>query len=91
MASPAAGPQQATHTEDTMDTAHFRLSFGRLLLTGAAGALGRVLRPRLAPRCTLLRVSDVAAMEAAASGEEVIKAALEDRDSVHALLQGIDA
>jgi nucleoside-diphosphate-sugar epimerase len=25
--------------------------FGRLLLTGAAGGLGRVLRPRLARRC----------------------------------------
>ena len=44
-----------------MDTAHSRLSLGRLLLTGAAGGLGRVLRPRLAPRCTVLRVSDVAA------------------------------
>ncbi|MEO8654791.1 MAG: NAD(P)-dependent oxidoreductase, partial [Ramlibacter sp.] len=76
-----------------MDTAHSpsRLSLGRLLLTGAAGGLGRVLRPRLAPRCTLLRVSDVATMEAAAGGEEVIQAALEDRAAVLALLQGIDA
>jgi uronate dehydrogenase len=74
-----------------MNTAQPPLSLGRLLLTGAAGALGRVLRPRLAPRCTLLRVSDVAPMESAASGEEVVQAALEDRAAVHALLQGIDA
>ena len=74
-----------------MDTAHSRLSLGRLLLTGAAGGLGRVLRPRLAPRCSLLRVSDVATMEPAASGEEVIQVALEDRAAVHALLQGIEA
>jgi len=67
------------------------LSFGRLLLTGAAGGLGRQLRPRLRPRCTLLRVSDVAAMEPAAAGEEVVPAALEDRAAVDALLRDIDA
>ena len=74
-----------------MDTARSRLSLGRLLLTGAAGGLGRVLRPKLRPRCTLLRVSDVAAMEPAAGAEEVIQVALEDRAAVHALLRGIDA
>jgi uronate dehydrogenase len=73
-----------------MEAVPSRFSLGRLLLTGAAGALGRVLRPRLAPRCTLLRVSDVATMEAASAGEEVIQVALEDRGGVHALLQGID-
>ncbi|MEJ5990613.1 NAD(P)-dependent oxidoreductase [Ramlibacter sp. PS3R-8] len=66
-------------------------ALGRLLLTGAAGALGRQLRPRLLPHCTLLRVSDVAAMEAANSGEEVVQAALEDKAAIHALLKGIDA
>ena len=34
------------------------LRFGRLLLTGAAGHLGRVLRPRLAPLAATLRLSD---------------------------------
>jgi len=66
-------------------------SLGRVLLTGAAGGLGRVLRPRLRPRCSLLRVSDIAAMESAGAGEEVVEAALEDRAAVHALLQGMDA
>ncbi len=74
-----------------MDPAQSRLSLGRLLLTGAAGGLGRVLRPKLRPRCTLLRVSDVAQMEPTASGEEVVQVALQDRAAVHALLQGIDA
>ncbi|RYF57103.1 MAG: NAD(P)-dependent oxidoreductase, partial [Comamonadaceae bacterium] len=32
----------------------------RLLLTGAAGGLGRVLRPRLAPLADVLRISDIA-------------------------------
>src|SRR5512141_1585478 len=74
-----------------MDTAPSRLSLGRLLLTGAAGGLGRVLRPRLAPRCSLLRVSDLAPMDPAASGEEVAQVALQDRAAVDALLHGIDA
>lgn len=74
-----------------MDNAKTPLSFGRLLLTGAAGGLGKQLRPRLRSRCTLLRVSDVAAMEPAAAGEEVVEAALEDRAAVDALLNGIDA
>lgn len=67
------------------------LSLGRVLLTGAAGGLGRVLRPRLRARTALLRVSDVAAMDPAAAGEEVVQAPLEDRAAVHALLEGMDA
>ena len=63
----------------------------RLLLTGAAGGLGRALRPRLRPRCSLLRCSDLAGMEAALAGEEVVQADLTDRAAVHALLEGIDA
>jgi uronate dehydrogenase len=66
-------------------------SLGRILLTGAAGGLGRDLRPRLRKRCSLLRVSDIAAMEPAAAGEEVVQAPLEDRAAVDALLAGIDA
>ncbi len=45
------------------------LRFSRLLLTGAAGGLGRVLRPRLKTRCDVLRVSDIADLGAAAEGE----------------------
>jgi uronate dehydrogenase len=67
------------------------LSFNRLLLTGAAGGLGRVLRPRLKRLCTTLRVSDKADLGAAAAGEEVQPAALEDRQAVLALLEGVDA
>ena len=67
------------------------LSFNRLLLTGAAGGLGRVLRPRLKRWCTTLRVSDKADLGAAAAGEEVRPAALEDRQAVLALLEGVDA
>ncbi len=72
-------------------TATTSLSTQRLLLTGAAGGLGQVLRPRLRSLCRLLRVSDMAAMEAAAEGEEVVEARLEDRAAVLQLLKGIDA
>jgi uronate dehydrogenase len=65
--------------------------FHRLLLTGAAGGLGRVLRPRLARQCTTLRVSDTADLGAAAPGEEIVAARLEDAVTVLDLLAGVDA
>ena len=67
------------------------LRLSRLLLTGAAGALGGVLRPRLKMCCDVLRVSDVADLGAAAAGEEVRPAALQDKAAVLALLEGVDA
>ena len=65
--------------------------FRRLLLTGAAGGLGRVLRPRLARQCTTLRVSDLADLGTASPGEEVVVAKLEDAAAVLDLLAGVDA
>jgi len=65
--------------------------FERLLLTGAAGGLGRVLRPRLRHLCRVLRVSDIAPMAAAEAGEEVASAALEDAAAVDALVAGVGA
>ena len=67
------------------------LRFGRLLLTGAAGGLGRVLRPRLRALCATLRVSDIADLGAAAPGEEVVHAPLEDKAAVMSLLEGVEA
>lgn len=67
------------------------LRFRRLLLTGAAGGLGRVLRPRLKACCDTLRVSDIADLGAAAAGEELHPARLEDRAAMLALLEGVDA
>jgi uronate dehydrogenase len=65
--------------------------FGRLLLTGAAGGLGRVLRPRLAALCERLRLSDRSDLGSAAPHEELRPAALEDRAAMLALLEGVDA
>ncbi len=67
------------------------MRFGRLLLTGAAGGLGRELRQRLKPHCDTLRLSDLAPLGAADAGEELVHARLEDADAVLALLAGVDA
>lgn len=67
------------------------LRFPRLLLTGAAGGLGRELRRRLKGYCQVLRVSDIAELAPAAPGEEVVHAALEDKAAVDALLRDVDA
>ena len=61
------------------------------MLTGAAGALGRVLRPRLKPLCRTLRISDIDTMEAAGADEESVIAALQDAAAIDALLGGVDA
>jgi uronate dehydrogenase len=63
----------------------------RLLITGAAGALGRVLREKLKPDATVLRLSDRAPMAAAGPGEEVVVCDLADKDAVIALLRDVDA
>ena len=65
--------------------------FYRLLLTGAAGGLGQVLRERLKPLATVLRVSDIADLGPAREGEEVVSCDLGDKAAVHALVDGVDA
>ncbi len=67
------------------------LRFKRLLLTGAAGGLGQVLRPRLKARCDVLRLSDVADLGSAQPGEELMPVRLEDRAGILKLLAGVDA
>ena len=63
----------------------------RLLLTGAAGGLGQVLRASLAPFATSLRLSDVADLGEAASHEEIIVCDLADKAAVDELVKGVDA
>ncbi|KAF1047868.1 MAG: Uronate dehydrogenase [Herbaspirillum frisingense] len=69
--------------------------FSRLLLTGAAGGVGRALRPRLAGFADTVRVSDLArAMEAAgpaAAHEEALGCDLADRAAVDAMVAGCEA
>ena len=64
----------------------------RLLLTGAAGGLGKVLRERLRPYADVLRLSDVAGMAPARdASEEVVVCDLADKQAVDALVAGCDA
>jgi uronate dehydrogenase len=65
--------------------------FSRLLLTGAAGGLGRVLRQRLKPFARVLRVTDREDLGPAGEREEVVRCDLADREGVHALLAGVDS
>lgn len=65
--------------------------FSRLLLTGAAGGLGRELRTRLKAYCDVLRLSDIAELGPAAPGEELMPAALQDKAAVDRLLHAVDA
>ncbi|MCG6858773.1 MAG: NAD(P)-dependent oxidoreductase [Salaquimonas sp.] len=63
----------------------------RVLMTGAAGHIGSVLRERLAGRYDLLRLSDVVRMAPAGPGEEVVSAELSDISQVMTAMDGIDA
>jgi uronate dehydrogenase len=63
----------------------------RILMTGAAGGLGREMRKRLGANCAVLRLSDWQAVEAAQAGEEVMLADLADAQAVDAMVQGVDA
>lgn len=65
--------------------------FDRLLLTGAAGGLGRALRGPLKHLARVLRVSDIAPLDPATPGEETVHCDLADHAAVDALLTGVDA
>ena len=67
------------------------IRFRRLLLTGAAGNLGRELRPRLKAYCDVLRLSHRRDLGPAMAGEETVVAELQDADAMTSLLHGVDA
>jgi len=63
----------------------------RVLITGAAGHIGKVLRQGLRGRYELLRLSDIAPLgNATGSGEEVVQADVQDFAATHASMKGID-
>ncbi len=73
-------------------TATTRPPFNRLLLTGAAGGLGKVLRESLRPYANVIRLSDIADIAPAIDDrEEVVPCDLADKQAVHQLVEGVDA
>jgi uronate dehydrogenase len=65
--------------------------FRRLLLTGAAGNLGRVLRGVMHEWADVVRLSDIAPPGEAAPYEEIMQADLADRAAVLELAKDVDA
>jgi uronate dehydrogenase len=65
--------------------------FKRLLLTGAAGGLGKVLRDRIKPWADVVVLSDIADLGPALEGEEIIQCDLSDKAAVMRLLEGVEA
>ena len=63
----------------------------RLLLTGAAGSIGSVLRKKLAPLAEILRVSDINDLGDAAPNEEIVYCDLSKEDDVYKLVKGCTA
>lgn len=62
----------------------------RLLITGAAGALGRAMRSRLAGTAEILRLSDISDLGPANLGEECVQCDLGDAAAVNRLVEGCD-
>lgn len=62
----------------------------RVLITGAAGNIGRTLRQHLRGRYRLLRLTDIAPQEPAVAGEEVATVDIRDAAAVEASMRGID-
>lgn len=62
----------------------------RLLITGAAGRLGEILRAGLSGYARTLRLSDIREMLPATTGEEVVACDLRNREAVAELAKGCD-
>ncbi|KAF1028499.1 MAG: Uronate dehydrogenase [Burkholderia plantarii] len=64
--------------------------FKNLLITGAAGALGSVLREALIPYTEVLTLSDRAPLGKPRPNERHFVGDLADRDLVFEMMQGVD-
>src|SRR5215468_9197492 len=62
----------------------------RVLITGAAGGIGRSLRESLRGTYPVLRLSDRVPLAAARAGEEVRDAELSDREEVERIVADVD-
>lgn len=67
------------------------MAFGKVLITGAAGSIGTVLRKGLQGHYETLRLSDIRSVSDLASGEEFIEADVADLSQMEAAMDGVDA
>ena len=74
-----------------MTTSPSAKPFKRLLLTGAGGGLGSILRERIKPWADVVRLNDVRDLGPARAGEEIVCCDLADRAAVMAMMEGVDA
>lgn len=65
--------------------------FERILLTGAAGIVGKQISPLLAPMAKTLRLSDIAPVEPVSDNSEIVTCDLADPEAVAAMVEGCDA
>lgn len=71
---------------------HSSKLFHRILLTGAAGSLGSMLRPRLHKYAQRIRLSDINSIaDQHHPAEEIVCCDLADKAAVHALVKDVDA
>jgi uronate dehydrogenase len=63
----------------------------RVLITGAAGNIGRTLRDGLTGHYPLLRLLDVSPQKPAEAGEEIVTLDLNDRRAAETAMHGVDA
>lgn len=74
-----------------MTTSISKKPFKRLLLTGAAGGLGRILRERIKPWADVVRLTDLGDLGEAQPGEEIVRCDLADKAAVKAMMKDVDA
>ena len=67
------------------------IQYDKILITGAAGKLGRHLRATLRPLTRSMLLTDIAQLAPAEEGEEVRNVDLADAAAVFSLLEGVSA
>jgi uronate dehydrogenase len=67
------------------------LDYNRILVTGAAGYLGKLVRASLRGRVPHVRLTDIAAMDPASDGEELFPCDLADAAGIGRAFEGVDA
>lgn len=63
----------------------------RMLITGAAGGVGRQLRPLIRPLARHVRLADIVPITDSGDGEEAVTCDLSDAAAVSAMVEGCDA